>query len=150
MPMGDKDIRQLFELDGNVIRWKEVPVAGLPMLFLRAAQKHNQKAGQTVQFWSGSGNSKMVTVAGVAVTVERIMKVLNGGKQRPAPEARRSKAAKPPKGEVAAGAPKARTAKPWDDPSDPRAEDGVTDWEWLERNAARREAWEKVNGKYDG
>jgi len=27
MPMTDKDIRQLFELDGAVIKWREVPVA---------------------------------------------------------------------------------------------------------------------------
>lgn len=149
MPMTDKDIRQLFELDGTVIKWREVPVAGLPALFLRAAQKHNQKAGVKVQFWSGSGSSKMVTVAGVAVTVDRIMKVLGAQAGK---DARKAEGAKRTTGASGAAAqPQSAKSWPWDDPDDPRVDqsDGMeAHYAWLERNAERRKAWEKENGPY--
>ena len=97
MPIGDKDIRMLFALDGKTVRWKEVPVAGLPALFMRAAQKHNQRAGRAVDFWAGGSKGTWVTsVAGVSVTEARIRSVLaaqaerDERRQRSAPEARPS------------------------------------------------------------
>ena len=140
MPMTEKDIRQLFEMDGAVIRWREVPVAGLPALFLRAAQKHNQKAGTKVEFWSGSGNSKMVTVAGVAVTVDRIRKVLGAKAER---EARKAERGPGVKSAAAVAGTLSLKVKAWSDPTDPEpSKDDREAWdEWSMREYERLKAW---------
>lgn len=88
MALLDEDIRQLFMMVDGEVRWAEISVIGLPAIFRKEAQKHNQKAGEPVGFWNGSHGNKMVTVAGNQVTQGRITGVL----QRPAPEARWSEA----------------------------------------------------------
>ena len=88
MALTDEDIKQMFMVVDGEVRWAEISVIGLPAIFRREAQKHNQKAGEPVGFWNGSHGNKLVTVAGNQVTQGRIMNVL----QRPAPEARRVEA----------------------------------------------------------